>query len=324
MGINSDNFVDKYAANILDESTNLVKEYKSARFKGWIFILVGFIISILVFRSNPNLLIFIALGFFALVGVCFAYISNAKNPLLALRGRVRKQVVEGVLSERADNVIFNQNGRREIDFRYDIGSVLPTYDRYSSEDFISGKIEEKEFGFYEVKLEEKHEEKDKDGKTKIRWENVFRGYIIFFDFETRYDGYIRLAPNSRFGQLFDGLRSDERIKLESTEFEKQFDVYADDQIAARTVVTPKFMQKFSELATSTIFNKDVNAIFKTLRGKSSPFHGFIDNKRMNIAVYSFDDKFELPPLTEPIDVKEFAGKIKEDFNILFEFINATK
>ena len=39
----------------------------------------------------------------------------------------------------------------------------------------------------------------------------------------------------------------ERIRLEDPEFEKQFEVYCDDQITARYVLTPAFMQRLKKL-----------------------------------------------------------------------------
>jgi hypothetical protein len=44
-----------------------------------------------------------------------------------------------------------------------------------------------------------------------------------------------------------------RIELENVEFEKIFDVYSDDEIEARRLLTPKMMEKLVNFAKKSKF-----------------------------------------------------------------------
>jgi hypothetical protein len=46
----------------------------------------------------------------------------------------------------------------------------------------------------------------------------------------------------------------EPVRLENPEFERRFEVYSDDQIEARALLTPAFMDRFTALAASSGFS----------------------------------------------------------------------
>ena len=88
--------------------------------------------------------------------------------------------------------------------------------------------------------------------------------------------------------------NNKRIKLEDPKFEKRFRVFSEDEIEARYLVTPVFMERFLNLTTS----------FGTNKAKCS----FFNNKIM-FAISTKKNLFELgslyKPLTNPKNMKFF-------------------
>lgn len=120
-------------------------------------------------------------------------------------------------------------------------STIP--DRYGCEDLISGRIGKTQIWFSEVHAEEKHVTTDSDGNREERWRDIFRGVIFVGDFNKNFNGRTVVSRNTwlKLG------RNKNRVRLEDPEFEKVFDVYADDQIEARYLLTPAMMNRLKEL-----------------------------------------------------------------------------
>lgn len=112
-------------------------------------------------------------------------------------------------------------------------------DRYSSEDFISGRVDKTDICFSEVHAEERHVSTSKNG-TKEYWTDIFKGFLFIADFHKDFSGSTILYRNTwikfRFG-------SEKRVKLESNEFERCFDVFSTDEIEARYILSTSMMER---------------------------------------------------------------------------------
>ena len=110
------------------------------------------------------------------------------------------------------------------------------YDRYSSEDYISGILEDG----YAIEMAEVHtedESTDKDGHTT--YTTIFYGLFARVSFDKAVFGTIKIRKNKL--KLFG---NKDRIEMDSGEFEKIYDVYADDKIIAMQLLTADIMQMF--------------------------------------------------------------------------------
>lgn len=121
-------------------------------------------------------------------------------------------------------------------------NLFTSPDRFRGEDLFSGKLEATAFTFSEVHAEEKHTRRDKDGNTKTSYSTIFRGLFLIADFnkEIQNETYVY----SSGGKWFSRFR---RVRLEDPVFEDRFNVYSDDQVEARYVLTPKIMSRIVEL-----------------------------------------------------------------------------
>ncbi|MCH2194107.1 DUF3137 domain-containing protein [Kordia sp.] len=115
-------------------------------------------------------------------------------------------------------------------------------DRFNGEDLFTGKLDATTFTFSEIHAEEKHETKDKDGNKTTWYTTIFRGLFLIADFnkEIKHETYVYSSGGKWFSRF-------KRVRLEDPEFEDRFNVYSDDQIEARYILTPKMMSRIVEL-----------------------------------------------------------------------------
>jgi hypothetical protein len=121
-------------------------------------------------------------------------------------------------------------------------NLFTSPDRFRGEDLFSGKLEATAFTFSEVHAEEKHESRDKDGNTTTSYSTIFRGLFLIADFnkEIQNETYVYSSGGKWFSRF-------KRVRLEDPVFEDRFNVYSDDQVEARYVLTPKIMSRIVEL-----------------------------------------------------------------------------
>lgn len=139
----------------------------------------------------------------------------------------------------------------EADYK-NSGLYLTSPDRYAGDDYVEGTHDKTFFCFSELHTEEKIS----SGK-ETHWETIFKGMFIMADFNKNFSGrtyvWSEKKPQLNFlNKLFTSFASGlEKVKLESPEFEKRFIVYSNDQVEARYILTPSFMERAVRLQQMT-------------------------------------------------------------------------
>jgi len=127
--------------------------------------------------------------------------------------------------------------------------IIPAYDISHSEDYISGKYKNVGIEMSEVKLEQKHESYDEEGGSQTTYQTVFKGLFILVDMNKKFKG--QTIVKTDMGKLFNWLRNKftslETVTLEDPTFEKMYEVYSDNQVEARYILTTAFMQRLNDL-----------------------------------------------------------------------------
>lgn len=124
-------------------------------------------------------------------------------------------------------------------------------DRYGAEDLVQGQMGATELSFSEVHAEYKTESTDSKGRRQTHWHTIFKGLFFVADFHKDFRGrtfVLTDVAERTLGFLGQMLQSwnparAELVKLEDPEFEKEFVVYADDQIKARYILSTSFMER---------------------------------------------------------------------------------
>lgn len=107
-------------------------------------------------------------------------------------------------------------------------------------------------------------------------------------------------------------KSMQTVKLESTNFEKRFNVFSKNQVEARYLLTPTFIEKFTRLYTA----------FGTNKAKCSFYKDFSGNDRIMFAISTNRDLFEPGNLFTPINEPKYM--FLSDFISIFNMIEFFK
>ena len=128
--------------------------------------------------------------------------------------------------------------------------MLPNYNRSSFDDLWSGNIGERAFTLHEAHLEQRRS----SGKN-THYVTVFRGAILTIGFDRQFHGTTLVERNKKHTKWFGG--SKDYIELGghrldcadmvNPDFEDVFTVWSDDQVEARYLVHPRYIERLVEV-----------------------------------------------------------------------------
>ena len=178
--------------------------------------------------------------------------------------------------------------------------LLPVHDRARFEDEWSGQFGDIPFRLHEARLEQRRG----SGKDR-RWVTVFEGLIMSIGYKRRFHGTTLLVrDNAHRGAFFrkkdsitvDGMQLD-YAEMTHPDFEDRFDIYTTDQVEARHLIDPLYVERLIAVEESyrgedvaTIFHE--GSLVVTLKtGKmfeSGSIHAKDDRQRIAQTVAQFE------------------------------------
>jgi hypothetical protein len=184
-----------------------------------------------------------ALGFGAIRMFTGGFRSNFKNSII-------REVITFVSPDLAyapEGKISRSEFKSSTLFKHGI-------DRYKGEDLVEGQVDKTKIRFSELHAEYKTTTTNSKGQRQTHWHTIFKGLFFAADFNKEFHGRTVVLPDSAqklFGRLGQKLQSwnvsrDDLIKLEDPEFEKEFVVYATDQVEARYILSTALMRRILE------------------------------------------------------------------------------
>jgi len=169
----------------------------------------------------------------------------------------------------------------------DLGFV-PNYNSATIQGHITGKIYEAHFQFFRATFSRAAE----TVYEYCPWKYWFRGQFISISFPNNFLGQTVVFPDKGLFNL-KKMRGLKRVRLADPVFEKMFEVYGTDQVEARYLLAPDFMQRLVDLEHA--FN-----------GKSIRF-GFVKNQlliaietRIRLDVGSMFKNLDKPERTQNV------------------------
>lgn len=143
--------------------------------------------------------------------------------------------------------------------------LVPRYQRSAFEDHWYGTLEGHDFSLYEAHLKERRG----SGKSR-RWVTVFRGVIIQMGFGRRFHSTTLLQRAGKHRKwmglggasdkvVFEGHRLD-RVDQVHPAFGEVFDLFSDDQVEARVLVHPSYIEHLLRLEEA-FGTKELRALF---------------------------------------------------------------
>ena len=100
-----------------------------------------------------------------------------------------------------------------------------------------------------------------------------------------------------------------KINMEDVEFGKKFDVYSSDEVEARYLITPSFLERFQKL----------NTVFGTKKAKCA-FYG----QKVMFAISAKKDLFEIGSLYTPLDNPENVADFYKQMRAIPEMVDYFK
>jgi len=182
-------------------------------------------------------------------------------------------------------------------------NMMDMGDRFYSNDYISAKYKNVPFEFSDIQIKEEYY--DRDGNKHVQ--TIFLGQWYIFDFnkpfKTNLQVYEKSFTNAKQGNFIDN-HTFKKVSLEDINFNKRFNIYAQNELEAFYLLTPHTMEKLKEL---------------TDKIHGSIMFCFIDN-RLHIGLYNQKDLFE-PHLLKKINIKNNHQNIREDIMLITNFID---
>ena len=123
--------------------------------------------------------------------------------------------------------------------------LIPKHDTEISEDHILGTYKDIKIDLFETELSRKVKYTDSDGKSATRQETVFDEIILELSINKRFGGktVVRKDTGTVGNWFVKKSTSLKKVKLEDPNFEKMFEVYSDDQVEARYLLTVTFIER---------------------------------------------------------------------------------
>ena len=201
-----------------------------------VFVTLSIILAIVVLalKLSP----FVYIGSVVLLLIPFVIKWYYKSGLVKF---VKSSVILPALKKLRPNLTYNES-HYITESQFNSSNLFRRADRYNGEDLISGNNGKTEFSFSEIHAEEEHTTTDSDGNTDTSYSTIFKGIFMIAEFNKiiKNETYVYTSGGKWFSRF-------KRVKMEDPLFEDRFNVYSNDQIEARYILTPAMMQRVSEL-----------------------------------------------------------------------------
>lgn len=277
-----------------------LKAAKRAKQMTWLGVAIG------VVGAALGLVAFKVPQFAIVAGVVgFGVAGAGRSPLKKYAREAKAMLVEPLASQFELGFVPQPGPQPTIANIHNVG-LVPSWDRSGFEDRVTGTRNGVDFEFFEAHLEQRRTTRDSNGQTRTSWVSVFRGQCLKFEFHKDFAGRTMVLRDAGIMNRFGGGRDMDRVKLESPDFEKAFEVYSTDQVEARFLLTPDLMQRLVDLETV--------------------FHGaglrcaFVDGE-MFVALEG-GDLFEPGSMYTPLDNPDRVRDLLDDFAAVFNLIDS--
>jgi hypothetical protein len=181
-------------------------------------------------------------------------------------------------------------------------SLLPGYDRADWNDRFAGVHHGCAFAFFDGHLEEKVQT-----KNGTSWKTVFRGQLICIDFPKKFLGTTVVRRDAGFFNFLElKFTKLQHVALPDSRLEKAFEVYSSDQVEARYLIHPVFMERLLEM----------EAHFKGERLRCAFFKG-----KLLIAIEG-GDKFEIGSMFRTLLNEDRVRGVLKDLAEIMKVIEA--
>ena len=245
------------------------------------------------------------LAFLAFIFGISAWVWFVKRSCDVYQESIKSEIFPHILSFLGD-FSFASEMKSDGPKNYKDFEILPSYTSESNEDLITGTYKGVQITLFESELEKE------SGYGKNRSvQTVFKGIMIKISMNKTFEGKTIVRKDS--GSIGNWLKSKtstlESVRLEDPEFEDEFEVYSNDQVEARYLLTPSFMQRLLDLK-------------KTFGGKKIECSFCNESLLMLISIKR--NMFEPGSIHEREDFIDDAKSLLSEMQSIFQIIDTLK
>lgn len=190
------------------------------------------------------LCLFVDLVVFVLINFIRSNSRNEYNKLF------KENIISALINNFYDDLCFNAEAQIPSSV-YNEARYTEYYNRYTSEDYFKGKIENKyEIEMAEVKTEKEETHRDSKGRTRVEKYVKFHGLFAKIKMDKSIQTSLQIRGNFQ--------TSINRVKMDSQEFEKYFDVASDNKIITMQILTHDVMEMLISFLRDNNMQFDIN------------------------------------------------------------------
>ncbi len=128
--------------------------------------------------------------------------------------------------------------------------LFDDYNTHLGDDYFNGTYQDVGMIISEEKLQLVRQ-KEKGVTVK----NIFEGIIILLEMNKNFSGQTVVLKDKGFLNVFSKIKGLQKVALEDSLFEKEFEVYSNDQLEARYLLTTAFMERMLKVREAYKSNK---------------------------------------------------------------------
>lgn len=227
-------------------------------------------------------------------------ISIRKWIINSFISEIKKSVMPKVCS-CFNNLTWDNDGLLDTSFIRD-ANLFNYYNRESIDDVFIGKYNGINFQIAEIDLKH-HRRSGKNSSTVT----IFDGILLRISMDKKFNGQTVVRPDSFFH--CSTAHNLKHTELEDVDFEKKFDVFTTDEIEARYLITPTFMEKLKVIGNAFQAQKTYCAF---------------NNLEILIAFSNSKNFFEVCSIHKPLNDRDHFLKMLNEVIEIYKLIDYLK
>ena len=226
------------------------------------------------------------------------------SPIWSYEENIKKEIFPNVLNFFGD-FKYHIETKKSVK-EYYATELIPKHDTEIAEDHITGTYKDIKVDLFETKLS-----KDSDENSSTTLNTVFDGIIVELSMNKSFSGKTVVKKDiGTVGNWFiKKSTSLKKVKLEDPNFEKMFEVYSDDHVEARYLLTGTFIERLKELVEN-FGGKSIQCCFY--------------NNKLLMMIPIEKDLFETGSIYEAEDFIDDSKSLLKELSLIFSIIDTLK
>jgi hypothetical protein len=289
----------------MDETLAKLESNRKIVMKYYLYNGLLLFLSVIAYYAFKKSILIIPIILFVVTLAMFLFFTMQKRN--AYVSSFKHDVVEAILKGIFDELYFDpKSGIPESTIK--ATGMMQLGNRYSSDDYIKGKYKGTDFEQSDVCIQQ--ETSDSEGHSSTT--TYFKGRWMIFGFNKDFAADLQVRESGfhyakkKGGWFAPKEEKMNKLELEDAEFNKDFDVFAQNEQEAYYILTPHIMQSIKTLRDRT--NGKLILCFSA--------------SKLHVGVNNNENAFE-PPIFKKLDVN-VINSIYDEINVITRFVDELK